>query len=357
MVEKIMMKLKFNRLTGLTHKNRLNELESRLNLIERNAYLEMRALEYKFWQFNSLVNVYLYKLDLKNKIKKNNFSPLVSIVVPVYNGSNYLDKALESALRQSYGNIEIIVVNDGSTDNGATKAVVKKFSKKIRYYEKKNGGVSSALNFGIKKMRGDYFAWLSHDDLIDTDHIENLVNHVSYEENSKDIPFAGFKIIDESGRLLVNKTIDAQIYCADYKVSSLKNELSLLQGEINGGSVLIPKEAFAKHGMFDETQRITQERDMWSRLMSEYHFISLPFDTASIRMHDKQVTETNPNIIKETNKKNLSIIKALPEERKSALYGSVDAFYGYMKRFYYSTSNQYMVEEIDKIIKNLTNCV
>lgn len=73
-------------------------------------------------------------------------TPLVSIIIPVYNGSDYLEEAIESALNQTYKNIEIIVINDGSTDNGATEMIALKYRDQIRYFHKTNGGVSSALN-------------------------------------------------------------------------------------------------------------------------------------------------------------------------------------------------------------------
>ena len=69
---------------------------------------------------------------------------LVSIVIPVYNGANYLSEAIDSALAQTYKNIEIIVVNDGSKDDGATEKVALSYGDKIRYFHKENGGVSSA---------------------------------------------------------------------------------------------------------------------------------------------------------------------------------------------------------------------
>ena len=91
--------------------------------------------------------------------------PLVSIVIPVYNGADYMREAIDSALSQTYPHIEVLVVNDGSTDSGATAAVARSYGDKIRYFEKKNGGVSSALNYGIRNMQGSYFSWLSHDDV------------------------------------------------------------------------------------------------------------------------------------------------------------------------------------------------
>ena len=94
--------------------------------------------------------------------KKEKFNPLVSIIIPVYNGENYVAEAIDSALAQTYDNIEIIVVNDGSEDR--TDEICKSYGNKIRYFKKENGGTSTALNLGIKNMNGEYFSWLSHDD-------------------------------------------------------------------------------------------------------------------------------------------------------------------------------------------------
>jgi len=94
---------------------------------------------------------------------KKEFNPKVSIIIPVYNGSNYMQEAINSALNQTYSNLEVIVINDGSTDD--TDKIAKSFGQKIKYYQKDNGGVSTALNLGIEKMNGEYFSWLSHDDV------------------------------------------------------------------------------------------------------------------------------------------------------------------------------------------------
>lgn len=102
--------------------------------------------------------------------------PLVSIVIPVYNGSNYLANAIECCLQQTYSNIEIIVVNDGSSDSGATREVALMYGSKIRYFEKDNGGVSSALNHGISIMNGEFFSWLSHDDILSNNYIESQIS-------------------------------------------------------------------------------------------------------------------------------------------------------------------------------------
>jgi len=89
--------------------------------------------------------------------------PLVSIIVPVYNGERYLAEAIESALAQTYRPIEIIVVDDGSTDR--TADVARTFSETVRYYYQPNSGSGAARNTGIQKARGSFLAFIDADDL------------------------------------------------------------------------------------------------------------------------------------------------------------------------------------------------
>ena len=104
-----------------------------------------------------------------------NYQPKVSIIIPVYNGSNFLAQAINAALAQTYPNCEILVINDGSQDHGASEKIALSYGNKIKYYLKENGGVSSALNFAFKKMTGEWFSWLSHDDLYYPQKIEKQI--------------------------------------------------------------------------------------------------------------------------------------------------------------------------------------
>jgi glycosyltransferase involved in cell wall biosynthesis len=92
----------------------------------------------------------------------NDSSPLISIIMPVYNGERYLSQAIESILDQTYKDFEIIAVDDGSTDH--TPHIIESYPK-IRYFFQTNSGPASAKNFGIKHARGEYFAFLDADDL------------------------------------------------------------------------------------------------------------------------------------------------------------------------------------------------
>lgn len=332
---------------------RMDELESYTTHVYDDLFKYIRLIEYKLWQFNNATNLIIYNDILSRGKKRKDFHPLVSIIIPAYNGEKYLHEAIDCALAQDYDNCEIIVINDGSTDG--TEKIAKSYGNKIRYYKKPNGGVSSALNLGIKKMRGDYFAWLSHDDLIAKDHIRHLVDWVSIEGHEQDIPFSSFRIVDEKGHLNLPDTITAELHYNDFKISYAHNELSLLQGEINGGSVLIPREAFAECGTFNEDLRISQERDMWSRLIKKYHFVNIPFDTASIRIHSKRVTSTSKNIDTETDAKTLEILENIDLATMERLFGNKIAFYENVKYFYDNHNKKVLSEAVATKLSELKN--
>ena len=102
----------------------------------------------------------------------------VSIIVPVYNVEEYLDKCLESLVNQTLKDIEIIVVNDGTKDN-SQKIIddyVKKYPKLIKSYKKENGGLSSARNYGLKYAKGEYIAFVDSDDYVEHDMYEKMYN-------------------------------------------------------------------------------------------------------------------------------------------------------------------------------------
>ena len=108
--------------------------------------------------------------------------PLVSVIIPAYNKSSYTIKAIKSVLSQTYNNIELIVVNDGSTDD--TYELLKKISdKRFIFYDIKNSGASIARNYGIKKANGKYLSFLDCDDTYEKNKIEKSI---SVLERNKD---------------------------------------------------------------------------------------------------------------------------------------------------------------------------
>jgi glycosyltransferase involved in cell wall biosynthesis len=215
-------------------------------------------------------------------VKTASFNPKVSIVIPVYNGSNYLKAAIDSALDQTYQNIEVIVINDGSTDNGSTDKVATSYGDRIRYYKKANGGVASALNFGIAKMTGSYFSWLSHDDMYKKTKIEAQVGCLNKTAIKKVIVAANVKVLFDSG-IKKKENIDANTFAfIDIFLAT-----SAIVG-LNGCSLLIPKEAFEECGNFDVNLPVTQDYDLWFRMKDKYQFVLLNKHLVISRRHAEQ---------------------------------------------------------------------
>ncbi len=207
--------------------------------------------------------------------------PLVSIIVPVYNGSNYLREAIDSALAQTYTNTEILVVNDGSTDGGKTEAIALSYGDRIRYFRKENGGVATALNTGIREMRGEYFSWLSHDDAYLPDKILSQVEYLKKTGNKAVVTYTDFAYINETSE-------ETGTFRADAKMAA-NRFLAILSTSIHGCSLLVPKACFEKAGLFSEKLRTTQDNEMWLRIAKAgFDFVRLPRVLVKSRRHSEQ---------------------------------------------------------------------
>ena len=219
--------------------------------------------------------------------------PLVSIIIPVYNGSNYMREAIDSALAQTYKNIEIIVINDGSKDE--TEEIALSYGDKIRYFKKENGGVSSALNLGIKEMKGDYFSWLSHDDLYSPDKVEKQVEALSLSAQPM-LVLCHENFIDKVGNEIVgyNSHFKKDNFVYDWQVG-LKELISC--GCFGGCSLLIPRQSLIDCGLFDEKMRYCQDMKMWTKLfLSELPIVQSSNKSVSGRVHSQQVTQISRNL-------------------------------------------------------------
>lgn len=226
-----------------------------------------------------------------NLSKKIILDPLVSIVIPVYNGSNYLKQAIDSALAQTYKNIEIIVVNDGSNDNNATENIALSYGNKIRYFSKPNGGVSSALNFGISKMQGKYFSWLSHDDMYYPQKIENQILLLrKYDFCDSLVALCEYTLVDSNKKIIENKP---QRFNKEYITWQEALYDVLKNGAYNGCAFLIPKQVLIQVGLFDENFRYLQDTQMWKQIF--LHKVNLIYSEqrdVMNRVHGKQLTQT-----------------------------------------------------------------
>jgi glycosyltransferase involved in cell wall biosynthesis len=214
----------------------------------------------------------------------SDFRPKVSIIIPVYNGGKYMKEAIDSALAQTYENIEIIVVNDGSTDN--SKEIALSYGDKIKYFYKGNGGQSSALNLGIEQMTGDYFSWLSHDDVYHLSKIDTQIRFLTeYDFDERIIVYSNYEVINS-----------ASVRIGEIKIPNFKSDLFrymlLTASPINGCTALIPKKAFYEVGMFNENRPHTSDVELFFNMAEKHKFVHIPQVLIKSRTHVEQMTQT-----------------------------------------------------------------
>lgn len=229
------------------------------------------------------------------------YEPLISIVIPAYNASNYLAEAIDSALAQTYPRVEVLVINDGSRDDGATERVARSYGDRIRYFEKENGGSSSALNMGIANMKGEWFSWLSHDDLYAPHKLEAQVQYIRAsripeEELWRHIFFAGSDMIDGKGGL-IRACDQKEVQRISSLLDSLTNNAPLIAEPtrylFHGCSCLVHRKAFEEVGVFDEKLRLLNDMDIWFRLYAaEYRVHLIPQSLVKGRVHGAQVSKS-----------------------------------------------------------------
>jgi len=226
--------------------------------------------------------------------------PLVSIIIPVYNGSNYMREAIDSALAQTYRNKEIIVVNDGSKDGGATHEIARSYGDKIRYFSKENGGVSSALNFGIRNMKGEYFSWLSHDDVYTPDKLEKQIAAINQKQlDSSTLVYCTFINIDANSNILSSQK-NSSGFVSNKLYQSEEVLAELLQNcTFNGCGLLIPVKALTDSGLFDERLRFCQDAFMWYKIfMQDYSLFCIDDTLVKNRIHSGQLTQRGQQLFR-----------------------------------------------------------
>lgn len=214
--------------------------------------------------------------------------PKVSLVIPFYN-CVYIGQAIDSALQQSYPHTEVIVVNDGSTEHADQ---LKPFIERIVYLEKSNGGTGSALNMGIRHASGQYFTWLSSDDLYDRDKVGKQVQFM-LDQNAT-VSYTSYRQMDAAGKVI---SPPAGIHYSD----PLEFKKRMHRGcFINGCTVMLRMDVFRKVGLFNEALKYTQDYEMWLRILQLYEFKYTDEPLVLYRVHKEMGTlNYQPDIMKE----------------------------------------------------------
>ena len=183
--------------------------------------------------------------------------PLVSVIIPAYNKADYTRRVVESVLAQTYQPLEIIVVDDGSTDQ--TPQVMALFKEKIRYIKKANGGACSARNEGIREAKGKFLAFLDCDDLYDSRKIELSVAYLQANP-SRGFVHTAAEFID------ANDHVVGQYDHPKSHRGSVTSKGLLLGNHICNSTVVVRREILDQSGLFDESIFTPGDWDMWIRL-------------------------------------------------------------------------------------------
>jgi len=263
----------------------------------------------------------------------SDFRPLVSIVIPVYNGANYMREAIDSALAQTYDNIEVVVVNDGSRDEGETDRIAQSYGDKIRYFSKENGGCASALNLGIEKMQGEYFSWLSHDDRYLPEKIAHQVEVLRGLNDRDTIIFGGYDLINEKSARTGTVRPDSILPAEKLNIPLLP----LLRGLVHGCTLLIPRKYFDAVGLFDINLPSTQDYALWFDM---FRVAPLHFDPQILvqsRVHPDQGTHRIEKHIEECNALWSGFLNKLTTDEMISMSGSRHGFLAEQARFLANT--------------------
>lgn len=185
--------------------------------------------------------------------------PEISVIIPAYNSADYTVETVESVLAQTYGDLEVIVVDDGSTDN--TRQALGPYYDRIEYVFKKNGGACSARNLGIRRARGEFIACLDCDDLWLPDKLEHSLP-VLEAESKMGFVFTPCYTINATGEVTgeVRYTFDL-----DQAYLNL-----LMENFVPAPTVIMRSSCLEQVGLFDESIFIPADWDMWLRLAHRF---------------------------------------------------------------------------------------
>lgn len=213
----------------------------------------------------------------------NNENPLVSIIIPTFNRSRYLEEAISSVAVQTYSNIEIIVVDDGSKVNYA-ETICNKFENCVYYY-KNNGGLSSARNFGISQAKGEFIAFLDDDDFWATDKIAKQIEVFNSNPNI-DLIHSKVAIVDEYGNL----TGEFSGASADklHKRSGYVFWNALGTWVVRSPTPLIRKKVFQSDLLFDESINVGEDIDFYQRMFYRHRVFYIDEPLAFYREYNDE---------------------------------------------------------------------
>ena len=215
-------------------------------------------------------------------------NPFYSIVLPTFNRSNFITGAINSLLNQTYDDWELIIVDDGSTDN--TKKVVEQFSKKdsrIKYHYQKNSERSAARNNGINKTRGNYICFIDSDDFYEEGYLNALHKFIQKNESKKGMFFCNVSRLENGVKEKV-------------PYEALENYANEIEYILLSKETVIPArvcihEEILKFNQFDETLNVSEDAELFTRILAKYPMIQFNYYGVIYNIHSDNTTNLKNN--------------------------------------------------------------
>ena len=217
-----------------------------------------------------------------------NAKPLVSFIISAYNSEDFIERSICSIFNQTYENIEIVVIDDCSTDS--TNLILNNLSKAsklkmIIIRNKLNLGLTKSLNIAAIKASGAWLARLDADDFSEKDRIESQINFAT-KNPQYSIIGSSCNFINKSGQYLFSKN-----YPSNHK--QIKSALERNEDFFPHSSVIIKRDVFSQLGGYNDYMKYSQDFELWLRASSEYKIFSINKPLVSIRIHSNRVSSHN----------------------------------------------------------------
>lgn len=208
-----------------------------------------------------------------------------SIILPCYNGSQWISRAVESILVQTNNKFELIIVNDGSTDDSEEKLTPYLRDKRIHYIYQKNSGFSAAINRGIRESSKSLIGFIGQDDIWLPEKLELQMKYLSIHKDIH-LVYSDYYSVDSKERLLrVIKATAPDLWSKQQLIRQL-----FLTNFIGFETVLLRKSCFDKLGFFDERMIGFSDHDMWLRIVGIYNIAYLDMPLVKKRQHELQLS-------------------------------------------------------------------
>ena len=217
-------------------------------------------------------------------------TPLISVIIPAFNSGQFIAQAVQSVLDQTYHHFEVIVIDDGSTDT--TKDVLREFNGHIRYCYQENRGPSAARNTGIAMAEGEYICFLDADDIWMPNKLEVQVAFMAQHD---DIGLV-FSDEEEVGldmgqhRSILAQTLFRSDIVTQTPMQNAFKKL-LVENFIPTSMVMVRRTCFGKAGLFDESLRVVEDRDMWLRIAAYFKIACIPVILGKKRVHESNISK------------------------------------------------------------------